>query len=64
MLTLLAGDCVTGDVRLVGGETEAEGRVDMCINWEWWAVCGDEWTNRSSAVVCGQLGFSPDGEAL
>ena len=52
-------DCVDGDIRL-----DAEGRVEMCIYLKWKIVCGDEWTHGSAAVVCGQLGFSSDGETL
>ena len=62
----MAGDCVNEDLRLVGSlrETEAEGKVEMCIEREWFTVCVDEWTNNSTEVVCRQLGFSPDGEVL
>ena len=59
---MITGNCITGSIRLVGGETEAEGRLEMCINREWGTVCGhDQWTNESTAVVCRQLGYSPDG---
>ena len=51
------GECVTGDVRLVG-ETEAEGKVEICIYGWWSTVCGKYWTNNNTAVLCRHLGFS------
>ena len=58
-ILLYIGSCIAGDVRLVGGE---RGRLEMCINQEWGTVCGNnQWTNESTAVVCRQLGYSPDG---
>ena len=53
-----ADDCITGDMRLVGGETEAEGRVEICINRRWGTMCDNEWTEKHTAVVCRHLGFS------
>ena len=53
-----ADDCNYGDMRLVGGVTVAEGRVELCINGMWGTLCDNEWTNRHTAVVCRYLGFS------
>ena len=53
-----ADDCNDGDMRLLGGETEAEGRVEMCINGTWGTICINKWTNKDTAVVCRYLGFS------
>ena len=51
-------DCFDGDVRLAGGETEAEGRLEICSNRKWGTVCVNQWTVNHTAVVCRHLGFS------
>ena len=45
-------------MRLVGGETEAEGRVEMCFNGMWGTMCDNEWSDKHTAVVCRYLGYS------
>ncbi|CAI8023573.1 Neurotrypsin [Geodia barretti] len=50
--------CSTGEIRLIGGESEGEGRLEVCNNRRWGSVCGTQWTNRHTAVVCRYLGFS------
>jgi len=32
---IASGNCTYGDVRLVGGSNQYEGRVEVCINDQW-----------------------------
>lgn len=53
--------CTNGDIRLVGGTSPTEGRVEVCVNNVWGSVCGDSWRNTEAVVACQQAGFASEG---
>ncbi len=57
LMLLLVGLCSDGDVRLVGGKDEIEGRVEMCKENVWGSICDDSWDVHDGGVVCQQLGY-------
>ena len=58
---LLLANCTDGEVRLVGGANQTEGRVEICSNNEWGTICDDQWGTEDAQVICRQLGFDTEG---
>ena len=53
----------TAPLRLVGGNSESDGRLEIFFNGEWSTICHDGWNSNNARVACRQLGFS-DGIAI
>lgn len=52
-----------GEVRLVGGTDETNGRLEVCVDDVWGTVCDDGFDNNDAEVACRQLGL-PTGSML
>ena len=69
-LTCIAAPCRAGDVRLVQGLTEREGRVELCKEVQyfptdagiWGTICDNQWSSAHTEVLCRSIGFAPDGK--
>lgn len=55
-------NCTNGDVRLMGGASDNEGRVEVCYGRTWGTVCDNGWSHHDGNIVCRQLGYQPLGK--
>ena len=60
----IKGTCTDGDVRLEDEVREYDGRLEICYNGEWRAVCDDNLNDSVAEVVCRQFGFSLHSKKL
>ena len=49
--------CKDGDVRLVDGRVDQEGRPEVCINGIWGSICDYSWSSIDGYIFCNELGF-------
>ena len=60
---LVPSSCTTGNVRLVDGDNEMEGRVEVCRGGVWGAVYDySGWNFNDAQVTCRQLGYPSECE--
>lgn len=61
-MTVLFKNCSHGDIRLRGGSTNHEGRVELCYNGVWIGLCSSNlFGEREAATICTQLGLPHRG---
>ena len=70
-MTVEPANCETGDIRLINGSLESEGRLEVCVNQLWGTVCSryywwywSYWDDRETRVACRQLGHQELGNKL
>ena len=61
-LTLEVAGCTNLNVRLVDGDTELEGRVEICVDGVWGAVTSSSFT--AARVICNELGYPSECEYI
>ena len=54
--------CANGNVRLVNGSDNTQGKIEVCVDQMWTDVCDKNWSISDADVVCRQLGYSGNGE--
>ena len=62
LFIFLIAPCITGQLRLVGGNLANEGRVEICMKNIWGTVCSDSWGSTDATAVCQELGYSTQGQ--
>ena len=45
-------------MRLVGGNSEGEGRVEVFYQGQWGTICDDHWSEIDANAICVELGFA------
>lgn len=55
---VMYGPCPGVNLRLAGGRSSAEGRVEVFHDGQWGTVCDDYFTQAAAKVTCRQLGYS------
>ena len=50
-------NCTNSAIKLVGGATKYDGRVEVCYGGVWGSVCPSSWDSNDAKVVCRQLGY-------
>ena len=57
MLNFSFIECTMGEARLVNGDTENEGTVEICYHDLWGLISDLDWDESDAEVVCRQLGY-------
>ena len=56
-MVVYVDSCVNGELRLVEGKSEWDGRLEICFGQRWGTVGNDGWTVVNSQVICNAFGY-------
>ena len=51
-------ECSNGAVRLVGGQSSNEGRLEYCYYGAWTQLCNQDFHIEEAVAACRQLGYT------
>ena len=54
-------NCTDGQVKLIGGTTDYEGTVQICLNHAWGTITYYSLNNRVAQTICNSLGYTALG---
>ncbi|XP_064397379.1 scavenger receptor cysteine-rich type 1 protein M160-like isoform X1 [Halichondria panicea] len=57
----LSANCTDSDIRFVGGATDNEGKVEICNDSRWMAICSNGWTDQDAGQMYQKFGFASIG---
>lgn len=53
--------CEDGEIRLYSSDTVERGRLEVCYDGIWGAICNEQWTDTDAKVACNQLRLPSEG---
>ena len=53
--------CNDGELKLVGGNSKYNGRLEICFDQKWTGIDAKGWTKSDTKVACKQLGYRNHG---
>ena len=57
-------NCTYGEIRLINGQSQYEGLVEICNNGRWEFICTSYWDSSDAKVACRQLGYTDIGKYI
>ncbi len=60
----MSANCPDGALRLVGGSTDREGRVEVCVGGRQWRTVCTTGSQELAGAVCSQMGYIFEGNGV
>ena len=57
LISKCVASCSNGQIRLIEGSSEIEGRVEICSNQRWETISTSSWGSDEARVACNALGY-------
>ena len=57
LISKYVASCSNGQIRLIEGTSEIEGRAEICSNQRWETISTRFWSSEEARVTCNALGY-------